>query len=272
MITSGSLETNESATVHTVAPAPLSVTSRIAVVGHLTWLAGMWALVAVGYAIAIGAISIWGSIDQSLWEQGFAGWQRWPIGAAGLMMATVYGPMFITNGVSRTRLARSTIVTMIVIAVVGSIYVMAGFAIEAAVFDANGWTHKVNDIRSFDDVGMARIGLGFLLVFAAYFVGGWIVGVAFQTRRLDGRPRRTNRGRARRRLRDLLDARGRHAIRFPRPLTDDVAVARHGDQRLRHRSLRCRRSPLDAGPLDHVRAGHAMAGICWVMQWIPPPP
>lgn len=162
-----------------VGPVSLTTTSMISVIGHLTWLGALWAVVAVGYSAGLGAIAIWGSLDESLWAEAVAGWQRWPIGGAGVTMATVFGPMFITNGVTRARLAQSAIGSMIVLAVLGSLYVTIGFAIESAVFDANDWTHRVNDMRLFDEVGLWRAGLSYALVFAAYFVGGWLVGLAF---------------------------------------------------------------------------------------------
>lgn len=172
--------TAEESAIDTVAPARLTTTSMLTVYGHLSWLAWLWVVMAIGFAIAVTAISIWGSLDQSLWEQAVAGWQRWPIGAAGVTVATVLGPMFVTNGVTRARLAQSATVSMIALSVLGSIYVTVGFAIESVVFEANDWTHRMDDIRFFDEVGLWRIAISFGFVFAAYFVGGWILGLAFE--------------------------------------------------------------------------------------------
>jgi hypothetical protein len=157
--------------------APLSTTMWIPTMGTLVWLAPLWAVTAIGNGIALWAIARWGSIDQSLWLQAFAGWQRWPVAATGFMMVAVFLPLFVTNGATRRRLNQSALVTMGVIVTIVTAVVAAGFAVERLVYDRQDWLHAINadGTRTVSDIGYPTIVLGFLLGLIAWFIGGWLV-------------------------------------------------------------------------------------------------
>jgi hypothetical protein len=161
-------------------PAPLATTASMTTWGSLIWLGPLWAVVFVGGAVALSAVARWGSMDESLWMQVAAGWQRWPVGAVGFTMTAVFLPMFVTNGVTRRRLGHSALVTMGVVSLLGSIVITAGFALEAVVFDAEGWTHVVtrDGGRVAADVGYPTIFAAFAVVNAAYFAAGWLAGTS----------------------------------------------------------------------------------------------
>lgn len=162
-------------------PAPLSSTASVATFGNLTWLGWVWGLAAVGFAVVMTAISRWGELDRSLWNEAVAGWQRWPLLAAGVMTAVTFAPMFIAHGVTRRRLASSSAIAMVVLSVLGGLFLGAGYVAERWVFRAQGWTHGFDpaaDPTRLADLGLAAVHHG--LILAAAFVTGWLIGIVYE--------------------------------------------------------------------------------------------
>ena len=162
-----------------VRPAPLSVTASITTFGTLAWLGWLWLLAAVGYGIALTVLAFVGERDTSLWQTVIVGWQNWPVLAAGISMVPTFGPMLITNGVTRARLASSAAITMIVLGVLGGLFVAGGFAVESLVFADQGWPRRLSGGMGFDGVAMPiQLGVAQGIGFAAWFVSGWLIGLA----------------------------------------------------------------------------------------------
>lgn len=158
------------------AVAPLSTTAWVPLFGTGMWLAPLWVVVLVGNGIALAAIARWGSIDQSLWMEAGAGWQRWPVGAAGYIVVAVFMPLFVTNGVTRRRLGQSAIVTMVVVAMTGAALITLGFILEGLVFEAEDWPQAVSDGGdTIDAIGLPTVFVAFALSLAAWFAAGWLV-------------------------------------------------------------------------------------------------
>jgi hypothetical protein len=160
--------------------APLATSVSVVLFGTLAWLGSLWLVVGVVYAGALAAISIWGSLDSSLWSEAVAGWQRWPVAAAGFAAVSSFVPMLLTNGVTRRRTSHAITVGGALLALIGAVFVVVGFGVESIVFDSNGWAHRVDSIDNFDDLGLARVGLSFLVVLLAYFVAGWFTALAYR--------------------------------------------------------------------------------------------
>ena len=149
--------------------APLSTTATIPVFGTLVWLAPLWAVAALGNAVALWAIARWGSMDQSLWSNALAGWQRWPVAGAGFTMIAVFLPLFVTHGATRRRLAQSAFVAMGVFVAIGTAVITVGFALERIVYDRQDWVHAV---ESGGDRTISDIGLGAIATRKSYFPAG----------------------------------------------------------------------------------------------------
>jgi hypothetical protein len=159
-------------------PAPLSTGSAITTLGTLAWLGWLWGLAALASAVALTAIAVWGSMTQSLWINTYAGWQRWPLAGAGFTMIATFLPLFATNGATRRRLAQSAMVTAVVLAVAGAVVITVGYALEALLYRAEGWTHAVSEGgRTIGSVGYPALLTMYSVTLAAYFVGGWLVAV-----------------------------------------------------------------------------------------------
>lgn len=159
--------------------APLSRTAWMPLLGTLIWIGPLWLVTALGNAIAMWALVRWGTMDQSLWLQGAAGWQRWPLAAAGFTVVAVFLPMFVTNGSTRRRLGQSAMAAMSVMVVIATAVITLGFVLERLVYDRQDWTQAVSDdsTRTIADIGLATVAIGFLLALTACFLGGWMLAV-----------------------------------------------------------------------------------------------
>ncbi|MBL7497342.1 hypothetical protein I6A84_02100 [Frankia sp. CNm7] len=158
----------------------LGNTGAITSVGSLMWMGVLWLVVAVIFAIVLGVLAATdGSLDHSLWQRAVAGWQRWILLAAGVTMTTTFGPMLVGNGATRARLASASAVAMVVLALAGSLFITVGYGLEGLAFDGLGWRHDLRDGQDLDGAaGYARLGAGYLALFAAYFASGWLIGIA----------------------------------------------------------------------------------------------
>lgn len=159
-------------------PVDLGTAASMTIFGNLIWLGPLLALVAVVYAVVVACVSIWGDIDVSLWVSIAAGWQRWPIAVCGFLMISTFSRMFVVNGVTRRRLGDAATVTLMLFSVLSGVYITAGFLVERAVYGANDWP-QLNDQRNitYAAIGYGTVLLTYTVVAAAYFVGGWLLGI-----------------------------------------------------------------------------------------------
>jgi hypothetical protein len=168
------------------APTPglpkLTTTASITTFGHLAWIGWVWLAVGVvvsGITVTVGTFSD-GRLTESLWEDAAAGWQPWLVLGAGVATTSTFAPMLIGNGVTRARLSASVTVTMVVLAVVGSAFVAAGYLVEGVVFRLNDWSHVLGGGgRTIGTQMLAGVAARHVLTLGAYFVSGWLIGVGF---------------------------------------------------------------------------------------------
>ncbi|TCJ38675.1 hypothetical protein [Parafrankia sp. BMG5.11] len=164
-------------------PAPLVHTAAVTTGGTLAWVGWVWLLAALGYGAAVAVISFVGERDTSLWQVAVATWQRWLMLAAGTTMTTTFAPMLITNGVIRARLARSVVVCAVAVGLLGGLFLGAGFAVESVVFAGFGWPRALSNGVSFDSAAaVCRLGAAYGLGLSAWFVSGWLAGLARHVR------------------------------------------------------------------------------------------
>lgn len=157
----------------------LTPAAQIMVFGHLAWLGFVWLAASVVYAIVLFAVARWGTVDQSLWPSVAAGWQRYLIFGAGVTVMTTFLRMLVRNGVTRRTVSAAAAIAMGVIAGIVAGWTMAGYAIERAVYDANGWPQTLRSDAVFAWGDLPRVGVDTVLVIAAYYAAGWIVGACF---------------------------------------------------------------------------------------------
>jgi hypothetical protein len=167
-------------------PAPLATTASMTTLGHLAWIGWLWlatAVVVVAIVLATGVGDASSSGD-SLWQGAGAGWQRWLLLGAGAATTSTFGPMLIGNGVTRARLSASVQVSMVLLAVLGSLFIVGGYLLEGALYDAQ---QRLDDGRTVDGVGMlAGLGVRYALTLAVSFLSGWLIGIGFYRYGRDG--------------------------------------------------------------------------------------
>lgn len=160
-------------------PPSLVATASVTTWGHLSWVPWFWfggALAFTGIVIAVGT---WGEVTSSIW-QGVTSWLAWVVFAAGVTTVTSYARTFVANGVTRERLSTSSIVSAVVIAVLGGAVAALGYAAEDLVYGLQGWPQQLHDDGVVDGPGsIVGLGLAYFAVLPVYFASGWLVGVAW---------------------------------------------------------------------------------------------
>jgi hypothetical protein len=162
-------------------PAGLADTASTMTLTHLSWLAWLWATVAVLFAVAMIIIGNVGELDNSLWRTVVASWQHWVVGWAGLSTTTMFLPMFVGNGVTRARLASSAVVTMIVMSLASATFVLLGYLGEGIAFEVLGWPHVAGSAS--DAIGGFRpsveLFVDHAITSAGFFTAGWLAGICW---------------------------------------------------------------------------------------------
>lgn len=165
-----------------VRPEVLVTSTAITAGGSLAWLAWVWGLaLVVLLVLMIGGEVRDATHDASLWQGVGAGWQRWVIFAAGITIVPTFGPMLISNGVTRATLSKAAIFTMGVLGAAGAVVIAAGYGIEDLFYARNDWVH----VAGADEVPagglrfLAEVWLHNGLGLSAYFVSGWLIGAAY---------------------------------------------------------------------------------------------
>lgn len=141
-----------------------------------------------GYVVVLVVTSVADAdIAGSIWEWLGAGWQRWVVFGAGISMLPTFGPMLLSNGVTRARLSASAALTMVLVAIGGALVVVAGYGIEDVAFARNDWHHVLDDESAVGGVTfLASTALEMTLTLAAYFASGWLIGISFYRFGRDG--------------------------------------------------------------------------------------
>lgn len=154
-------------------------TAMVPTWGHLSWIGWFWVGAGIVLAGALVLGSRYGRFDDSFW-QGVTTVLAWVTFAAGVTTVPVYGPIFIANGMTRQRLARSAVVAAVAVCVVGGLAAALGYAIEHVVFDANGWTHRIEDgVTVTGFASIAPIAVSYVASLACFYASGWLVGIAY---------------------------------------------------------------------------------------------
>lgn len=163
------------------APPPLATTSFVVTGGHLRWLGWTWAITAVIFAVVMALVVRYdGVLEDSLWQDAGASWQRYVIFAAGVTTCPSFLAMFVSNGVTRSQLSASSTVSMILVAAAGTVVVVIGFIAEHLVFGAVGWNHVLEDSGEISiGAELALLALRYAVLFSMWFSAGWLIGTGF---------------------------------------------------------------------------------------------
>jgi hypothetical protein len=159
---------------------PLSATAAVTTLGNLAWIGWVWlatGVVVTGITVVVGTVD-GGELNSSLWQSAGAVWQRWIVLAAGVVLVTTFAPLLISHGVTRAQVSASAIVTMVALAALGTLFIVAGYLVEGVVFDRNGWAQVLDRREQAIDAGtLLGLSLRYALTLAASFVSGWLIGI-----------------------------------------------------------------------------------------------
>lgn len=163
------------------APPPLATTASAIGRGHLSWLGWTWTITGALFLVVMGLIIRFdGQLEESLWQSAGASWQRYVIFAAGVTTLTTYLLMFVANGTTRAQLSASNTVAMVVVAVAGALFVIAGFLVEGLFYRSAGWTHEMSNGEPMTSgAGFVVLGLRYVVLFCLWFSAGWLVGTGY---------------------------------------------------------------------------------------------
>lgn len=185
--------TSTAGTTDPTGPPALSTTAALTTFGTLAWVWLVWAVAGVLFVGILVAVRVWGELDESLWHPLGAGAQRWLFLVVGFTMVSEFGRMFIVNGVTRAQLARSALIAGAVVCPLGGAVAVAGYVVEGLAFDSFDWPHVLgahDDARTAVDDAVDPLGsVGavvrlygeHVLTLAAFFVTGWLLGVAYRS-------------------------------------------------------------------------------------------
>lgn len=153
--------------------------SGIVFFGTVAWIAYIWLLTTIAYAIVIFSVGRWGSVETTLWQPVASNWQRYVVFGAGVTISTTFLRMLVRNGATRRMLSVGATVTMTALAAILAMWNVAGYTVEKWIYDANGWPQGLRSDDLFAWSDLPRVALDSGLIIAAYFVSGWIVGIGY---------------------------------------------------------------------------------------------
>lgn len=175
--------------VDTGAPAPLTLdhgrrvgeAAGILGFGTLFWLGPLWLLGIVGNLVAAWAVARWTTMDLSLWDQGFAGWQLWVLGAGGATAVTMLLPALVASGANRAVVSHAGIIVGAALGILGAAVVTVGLMVEGAWYRRQGWPHVVGDSeRTAAEIGYPTVLLGYAVVLTFAYLFGWLLFATWQ--------------------------------------------------------------------------------------------
>lgn len=143
-----------------------------------------WLVMAIFFAGVVTLFAVFGErafagVEITMW-QGAQQAPRWFLFVIGILVATTALPVGIAHGLTRSALYRGGLLFTAASAVLFTIAAFGGFALEAALFAANGGIERLPESHPMISAGDALTGGALTLTgFAAHPLSGWAVGVAF---------------------------------------------------------------------------------------------
>jgi hypothetical protein len=146
----------------------------------LPMITSYWAIMASVYAVIVVPVATWGTPDVSIWATSGGSAPKYFLLALGIMVTTVFLPIYVGNGVTRRHFAFGASVYVIWVAAIYAVVMAIGYVVERPLYVANDLIAGLEDpypVQSFGDwltvlVAEALVGLVYLCV-------GWFLGSAF---------------------------------------------------------------------------------------------
>lgn len=126
--------------------------------------------------IVIGWIN---GFDTSMWAS-IAPATKMFLGVIGIITTPVIMPWYLANGVTRRNFVEGVAIVLACTALICSIVIMIGFAIEQAIYYAAGISSALENVDVYGSASRAAIVfVSFVLLNAAWFCSGWLIGAGY---------------------------------------------------------------------------------------------
>lgn len=161
------------------AKTPLIVT-RAQLRAALPMVAGYWVIMFAVYALIITVVVAVGDTEVSIWATSGGSAPKYFLLAVGVMLTTVYLPVYVGNGVTRRDFARGVSLYILAIGAVYALIMTLGFAVEHAIYSSANLMSGLDEpypVRGVSD-GLATL-VAELFVGIAYLCCGWVMGGCF---------------------------------------------------------------------------------------------
>jgi hypothetical protein len=156
------------------------IVTRAQTQASLALVAGYWAIMLPVYALIISVVVTVGDTDVSVWATSGGSAPKYFLLAVGVMLTTVYLPVYVGNGVTRRDFALGASLYVLIVAVVYAILMTLGFAFEHAAYTSADLMDNLTDpypVRSVADA--LEMFVGALLVGIVYLCSAWLMGTCF---------------------------------------------------------------------------------------------
>lgn len=142
---------------------------------YLIWWAGL-VVVFAGMTIAR---EIFGSIHSSTWQWASTA-PKVMLLLVGLLLVTAVLPRWVSHGISRRAFSLAAGVVTTGAALVGAVFIAAGFAVESLVYGATGWQQVIDSPHLFTSPDQWHlIIVEHVLLFMAWSATGWLAGAGY---------------------------------------------------------------------------------------------
>ncbi|QSB14389.1 hypothetical protein JQS43_23320 [Natronosporangium hydrolyticum] len=159
-------------------PNPTGAATRHLLRLTVPWVAAVFAVLSLGYAVITVGIAIWGKPEHSVWASvhWVAQWTGFP---AGIFIGAAI-PVLVAHGVSRHHSALAAGRAALLIAAGMSAAVWVGLVVEWTAHRVAGLPHRIDGSHLYANVGeLHLVFTEYFLIFAAFIVAGWLVAAGY---------------------------------------------------------------------------------------------
>jgi hypothetical protein len=153
--------------------------ARLLVRQSLAWMVWFWAVLALVFVTIGWLMERLGTLDRSVWEMAGTA-PRWGLFVLGIVFATMYLPVLVAHGVTRRAAALAGGAAGLLLGLVAAAVMLAGYLVERAVYIGIDRAQYLEREHLFRTPVEAHLVLTeYALVFVAYLVSGWLVGIGY---------------------------------------------------------------------------------------------
>lgn len=148
--------------------------------GLATTLGIFLAIVAAIFMVIAVAVGTFGEVTESQWQTAGAGALKYFPLAMAVMLTTVLLPIYVAQGVTRRQFAVGASLFIAVWSALLALAMVVGYAIEAGVYDALGWSQEFDIPHLFDTWTQVHLIVAeYFPLVAIHMMAGWLIGTTY---------------------------------------------------------------------------------------------